>query len=250
MKETPTKSRKETSKGTIVSGIYKIVNKINGKYYIGSSSDINVRWKCHLKELSGGYHHNLHLQRAWKKYGPETFEFKIIKRNISVDGLLREEQLFLDDVKETRSSVYNLTFIAGKVEMTDETRKKIGFRALGHKRNVGRKYSTETIEKRKISRSWYKSHSELTKEKIRTAASGRILSMETKLKISESLKGKIPHNVDYTIFEFINSRSGERFKGTKNDFIKSFNLLKQPVYAIINKSTRLRTYKGWSVVQS
>jgi predicted GIY-YIG superfamily endonuclease len=27
------------------SGIYKIINKINGKYYIGSSKSINDRWK-------------------------------------------------------------------------------------------------------------------------------------------------------------------------------------------------------------
>jgi len=29
---------------TKISGIYKIVNKVNGKYYVGSSNDIERRW--------------------------------------------------------------------------------------------------------------------------------------------------------------------------------------------------------------
>lgn len=249
MQETQIKSKEEISKDTIVSGIYKIINKFNGKYYIGSSANIQERWRCHLKELKGKYHHNDHLQRAWVKYGSENFEFVIVKSDVSPTELLKEEQFLLDLVKEDRSLVYNVSFLAGKVEMTDETKRKIGFRAIGHKRNVGRKYSAETVEKRKKSRSWYR-HSQLTKEKIGNALRGRSVSDETKHKISKSLQGNIPHNVDYTIFEFHNVKSGEKFIGTKNDFIKRFNLFKQPVYAIINKSTRLRTYKGWTVSKS
>lgn len=250
MKENLKKSRKEISNDTIASGIYKIINKINGKYYVGSSSNITQRWRNHVKALKGGYHHNNHLQRSWLKYGPRHFEFRLVKSNVDRSELLNEEQLWLDISKTEKSMSYNLTFIAGKVEMTIDTRRKIGDSALGHKRNVGRKYSKETIDKRRNSRSWYKHHTTETRSKISMLAKGRVMSDETKSKISKSLIGSIPHNVDYTVFEFYNSRTGEDFRGTKNDFIKRFQLLKQPVYAIINKSTRLRTYKGWSIVQS
>lgn len=248
--DTPIESRIGILKDTTVSGIYKIVNKVNGKYYVGSSSNIYIRWKCHLKELRGGYHHNDHLQRAFNKYGEDNFEFITVKLDISNEKLLTEEQCFLDVAKKNKPKTYNATFIAGKVEMTDATRKKIGLSALGHKRNVGRKYSSETIEKRKQSRAWYKSHNQLTRKKISDSALGRFMSEETKSKISNTLKGSVPHNLDKTVISFLNMKSGESFRGTKNDFIKKFNLLKQPVYAIINKSTRLKTYKGWSVIQS
>lgn len=36
-------------------GIYKITNKINGKYYIGQSKDIDKRMKYHKKETAGGF---------------------------------------------------------------------------------------------------------------------------------------------------------------------------------------------------
>ena len=43
---------KDTGK---VSGIYKIINKVNGKYYVGSSNDIlgaGGRWKEHINGLN------------------------------------------------------------------------------------------------------------------------------------------------------------------------------------------------------
>lgn len=59
-------------------GIYVIINKINGKRYIGQSVDINNRFIRHRYHLNKGIHANDHLQRAWDKYGSSNFEFKII----------------------------------------------------------------------------------------------------------------------------------------------------------------------------
>ena len=60
-------------------GVYMIKNKINGKFYIGSSVDITYRWARHKRQLRNGNHHSIHLQRAWDKYGEENFEFKVIE---------------------------------------------------------------------------------------------------------------------------------------------------------------------------
>ena len=49
------------------SGIYKITNPENQYFYIGSSYDINNRWRKHLERLTKGNHPNIHLQRAYNK---------------------------------------------------------------------------------------------------------------------------------------------------------------------------------------
>lgn len=59
-------------------GIYKITNKVNGKFYIGSSRNIDKRLREHKRELRLNIHINPHLQSAWNKYGSENFTFEII----------------------------------------------------------------------------------------------------------------------------------------------------------------------------
>ena len=61
------------------SGIYKITNLINKKYYIGSSLDIKRRWKEHRRNLIKNKHNNIHLQKSWNKYGENSFLFEIIE---------------------------------------------------------------------------------------------------------------------------------------------------------------------------
>jgi len=55
------------------SGIYKIVNLVNDKIYIGSSINLKNREKDHFKDLKGNYHSNRYLQYAFNKYGENNF---------------------------------------------------------------------------------------------------------------------------------------------------------------------------------
>ena len=57
------------------SGIYKITNKTNGNYYIGSASIICNRWWIHISKLRKNCHSNKYLQNAFNKYGESNFEF-------------------------------------------------------------------------------------------------------------------------------------------------------------------------------
>ena len=41
-----------------ISGIYKIINKVNGKYYVGSAKNIRGRWNGHKHLLN----RNIHIQ--------------------------------------------------------------------------------------------------------------------------------------------------------------------------------------------
>lgn len=60
-------------------GIYCFVNLVNGKRYIGQSIDVLLRKRMHLSRLSYGSHKNKHLQSAFKKYGKDNFEFRILE---------------------------------------------------------------------------------------------------------------------------------------------------------------------------
>lgn len=60
--------------------IYKIVNLVNDKFYVGSTSNKKERFKTHRQKLRAGTHHCHHLQAAWNKYGEAKFSFEIIER--------------------------------------------------------------------------------------------------------------------------------------------------------------------------
>lgn len=60
-------------------GIYRILNTINNKFYIGSSVNLRKRLYEHRRLLRLGKHENYHLQNAFTKYGEENFKFEIIE---------------------------------------------------------------------------------------------------------------------------------------------------------------------------
>lgn len=60
-------------------GIYMIVNTANNKKYIGHSINIKKRWKQHKINLNRNVSKNTHLQKAWLKYGKDSFMFSVIE---------------------------------------------------------------------------------------------------------------------------------------------------------------------------
>ena len=61
------------------SGIYMIKNNVDGKVYIGSSKNINKRKNRHFSELRHNKHNSIHLQKAFNKFGEESFSFNILR---------------------------------------------------------------------------------------------------------------------------------------------------------------------------
>jgi len=90
-------------------GIYKITNTINDKMYIGSSIDIQGRWREHKNDLKNDKHHSQHLQRAWNKYNGKNFVFSIIEE-CEREETLNREQYYLDLYKSYDSKFgYNMS---------------------------------------------------------------------------------------------------------------------------------------------
>ncbi len=82
-------------------GIYIIINILNGKIYVGSSSSpqgLKNRWNRHLYFFRNNKHNNVHLQRTYNKYGEGIFRFFVIERCESIICIERE-QYWIDLLK-------------------------------------------------------------------------------------------------------------------------------------------------------
>lgn len=104
-------------------GIYTINNILNGRVYVGSSVDTATRFRMHRRQLTKGYHHCKHLQRAWNKYGAEAFVFEV-RLTCPKEELLSWEQMLLDGI----DGPYNSLRTAGSClgfEHTAETKAKL-----------------------------------------------------------------------------------------------------------------------------
>ena len=166
-----------------ISGIYKIENKINKKKYIGSSIDILHRWENnHKKELNGNYHHNLHLQNAWRKYGAENFFFTILEDQVEEEDLEPRENCWMTAYESLkREKGYNIRQADRRAPLSEETIKRMSEaqknKSEEHKRRIGEAH------KGKIT-------SEETKKKMSEVHMGKKFSEESRKKMSEAMKGQ------------------------------------------------------------
>jgi len=94
----------------ITSGIYSITNLENGKTYIGSTVDLDGRWKEHRRSLRKGDHYNPYFQRSWNKYGEDTFNFMICEYVSDPEQLISREQYWLD-FHRLLVDVYNIALV-------------------------------------------------------------------------------------------------------------------------------------------
>jgi group I intron endonuclease len=166
----------------MASAIYAIVNNVTRDMYVGSAVAVNRRWSAHRNLLSKQCHYNTRLQRAYNKYGADTFDWEIIQFVDDKTNLISREQFWIDFFKPT----YNGRPIANSplgTKASIETRakmsasaKKRGF-SEEHKKNISlakKGVSTVTDAQRK-----------LLSERART----RVFSAEERAKISTSLIG-------------------------------------------------------------
>jgi len=178
------------------SGIYKIINKINGNVYVGSAVNIKKRWGWHKKDLKAKKHRNIYLQNAWHIYGENAFEFQVLEY-CEKEKLIEREQYYIDSLNCVRPNGYNLSPTAGSslgIKRSVETRKKQREIKLGKKftkehcknislGNKGRVFSEETkskIGKSHLGNKWalgFK-HTEETKAKMRKPKKLLIITSE------------------------------------------------------------------------
>lgn len=160
-------------------GIYKIINVINNKFYVGSAVNFSRRKTRHFSELRNNKHNNKHLQAAWNKYGEAAFIFAIIEEIEDKDVLLNAENVWLKE-HVGKEYCYNLG--------VDATAPMLGMSGTSSP-TWGLKHTSESLKKIGIA-SKARIQTEEEKAKRRATMKGHTVTTETRLKISQTLQGE------------------------------------------------------------
>jgi group I intron endonuclease len=181
-------------------GIYGIFLN-DGRCYVGSTAQpFKKRWMEHRQRLNKGTHPNLHLIRAWAKYGQDAFEFRILEVCDISDERIRveRENHWIFELKPE----FNMAPVAGSVKgikRREETKELLREINLKHweenPRPKGYKRPEEVAKAIAIGKKGLKQTPEHTAN-VSKALKGRIsprkgavLSDETKQKISVGRSG-------------------------------------------------------------
>ena len=136
-------------------GIYKIINVLNNKFYVGSAVDFTKRKDQHWYRLRKGNHVNKHLQAAWNKYGEKAFIFAVIQEVPVEENLLAAENIWLREHVGT-DNCYNIARDAAApnkgLEHSQATKNKISASRTGkgageHHYRYGKTLSNEVKTK-------------------------------------------------------------------------------------------------------
>lgn len=197
------------------SGIYKIINLVNKKIYIGQAINIYLRWLEHKCRLRNNYNEMEHLQRAWNKYGEENFKFEVVEK-CEISELINREHYWCTLLK-------------------------------AHDRNKGYNVQpTERGEKRLVS--------EETKKKMSLSMKGKVFPDSRNKKISDSKKGK-PRSREtkdklskYWREELKNDPTKNPMYGKKHSIKSREKMSKKAKTRIIKKTPRIEVYKDGKLV--
>lgn len=159
-------------------GIYKIINVVNNKFYVGSTVDLKRRKARHFSELRTGKHNNRHLQAAWVKYGEQAFVFVVVEE-IAVDAdLLAAENRWLKE-HVGKDYCYNIGVdaTAPMLGVSGENSPTWGYRHTpDNLQKIGRASKTRV-------------QSDEEKQKRRATMRGKPQPAEVRAKISATLSG-------------------------------------------------------------
>lgn len=89
--------------------IYGIYNKLNGKLYIGITTNCEKRWKRHQKMVNPNVKIKHAIHWALNKYGIDNFIFKQIEELNDWKFALQQERAWIKALKELGHQLYNET---------------------------------------------------------------------------------------------------------------------------------------------
>ena len=158
-------------------GIYKIINVVNNKFYIGSAVNFSRRKARHFSELRHNKHNNRWLQASWNKHGEKSFVFVIVEEVQDKALLLEVENKWLKE-HVGKDYCYNIG--------VDATAPMLGI-AGDLSPTWGRKRTAKEL----VAQNWTgRQHTNEAKEKIRNKLLGHHVSTSTRAKISATLSGE------------------------------------------------------------
>ena len=220
-------------------GIYKIINKTNGKYYVGSSNNIKGRWWNHKYQLSNNKHPNPHLQSSWNKYGKNNFDFIVIEELLPTK-LIKVEQSYLDIANNEKKKCYNTSFIVGNPPKLSKEQERIRRDKISKASKISWN-NNELRERQRQTTTLYfsnennrKRFSVITKQ-IR---SNPLIGKKMSDAVRESRKDK-------TIYRFQHLTTKEIFEGLQLDFRNKYQIHSGNLSAVI--FGKRKSVDGWAL---
>ena len=135
--------------------IYSILNKVNGKIYVGQTDrPLNRRISEHKYCLFKQTHVNPHLQNSWNKYGEDAFEFNALEY-CPDEKLTENEDWWMDYFDSTNQDKgYNFKKGSSRGSFREETLHKMSLAHSGEKNAMfGRTHTPKSRKKMSYSKS-------------------------------------------------------------------------------------------------
>jgi group I intron endonuclease len=209
------------------SGIYVIRHTATNRLYVGSALSIKKRCNQHKRDLNANIHDNQRLQRAWSKYGSESFEFSVLEYVDDPSCLLQREQHWIDILTAAIKPNYNICPMAGSSigrKASPAVRAKMSAAHIGKRQSPeaiektasahrGMRRSLETCAKIAVSQKGHKMHPN-TRAAIAVSRIGHIPSAETRAKISAAKRG-LPKSPETRMKMSIAKRGNKHTLGCK-----------------------------------
>ena len=196
-----------------VSGVYRIRNLTNNKFYIGSTNNLYKRFIQHKALLEKGVHHSVYLQRAFDKYGTSQFIMEVLLL-CKQEYLLYYEQQLIYELEPDYNMNKHATSNRG-YKWSEQSRQKASKAQLGNQNALGHKLSEESKQLISASRKgkrigeqngfYGKTHTEEAKQRIRDAQTGRKHSEDTRKKQARSHYK--PVRIGDIVYESLNAAS-------------------------------------------
>ena len=240
-------------------GIYRIYFIGSNKSYIGLSKGFKGRKIQHLRELKKGTHFNIHLQRAFKKYGEDNVRIELIEECDKTE--LTQKEKYYIEIFDSFKNGFNLTTGGENCNISDDVKKRISEKHKGkivkeetrqklRQINLGKKKSPETCAKLKETLKNIILTDEQRQKIIKAVSYKR--SAETKIKMSKSRIGyNITDNakLKLTAFNLKRTRPNSLIE-IKNDkvYIDGFEYIKgkriPPEQELFEKEKAIRKAEG------
>jgi group I intron endonuclease len=189
-------SNAETEKSKILkdnkekAGIYQWKHLESGKIYVGSAFDLSKRLKYYFNKKYLEQNKSMYICNALQMHGYSSFSLEILEY-ISITNLSKEEARELILLREqfyinSLEPKYNINPTAGSrlgAQHTEATLVKMSEVKIGNNNPMFGKTG-------ELNPMFGKSHSLYTKAKLSQANIGKLISIETKAKMSEALSGE------------------------------------------------------------
>ncbi len=183
--------------------IYKAINRINGKEYVGQTTrSLSLRIAEH-KYCSSKTIYSMPVYSAMVKYGFENFDFFFIDSASSMEELNKKEEFYIKEFNTLCPNGYNVLPGGENRTVSDETKKKISAAKKGKFVGIDSPY-------------WGQKYTEDRCKAISNGLKGRKNSEESNKKNSESHMGEKNNFFGKKHTEETIKKMSEIKKGKKN----------------------------------